>query len=112
MKLGLIVYSNDPETMSNALQFATYALKAGDQVKLFLLGKGVEAESLGKTESYAMQTFKTSEQMRSFVESGGQIFASGKCLDFREIGLPQLCTLSTMKDMYEMVRNSDKVVTF
>jgi len=46
VKLGLIVYSNDPETVWNAFRFGNYAVKAGDEVKAFLSGKGVESETL------------------------------------------------------------------
>lgn len=35
MKLGVIVYSNDPETAWNAFRFGNYALKADDEVNAF-----------------------------------------------------------------------------
>ncbi len=46
MKTGIIIYSNDPETVWNAFRFGNFSLKAGDTVKVFLTGRGVEAESL------------------------------------------------------------------
>jgi len=112
MKLGVIIYSNDLETIFNAFDFAAYGLKSGDQVEVCLLGKGVEAEFLSKTEAYAGQPYKLIEQMQSFVESGGEILASAKCLAARELGLSKLCTSSTVSEIYEVVKESDKVVTF
>jgi len=106
MKIGIIIYSNDTETVWNAFRFGNFALKEGDEVKLFLLGKGVECESLDT------EKFKVTEQIRLFVNSGGKIFACGACLKIRHSEGSEMCPLSTMKDLYEIVKESDKVVTF
>ena len=45
MKLGLVIYSTDAETLWNGFRLGVFALKAGDKVKAFLLAKGVECES-------------------------------------------------------------------
>ena len=45
MKIGIVVYSNDSETVWNAFRFANFALNEGDEINVFLLGKGVECES-------------------------------------------------------------------
>ena len=45
MKIGIIIYSNDPETVWNAFRYANFAIKEGNEVKVFLTGKGVKAES-------------------------------------------------------------------
>ena len=42
MKLGIVIYSNDPETVWNAFRFGNFSRKQGDEVKIFLLAKGVE----------------------------------------------------------------------
>jgi uncharacterized protein involved in oxidation of intracellular sulfur len=106
LKIGIIVYSNDPETVWNAFRFANFALKEGDKIKVFLLGKGVECESLDTDK------FKVTEQMQTLVDNGGEIFACGSCLKIRQSEGSEVCPLSTMKDMYEIVTESDKVVTF
>ena len=111
MKLGLIVYTDDTETVSNAFQFAIYAREAGDQVEVFLLGKGVGA-SLGKTGGYARNVYSVAQQMKTLVDSGGRILVSGQCLEFRELGVPDLCTRADVKAMHEMVKSSDRVITF
>jgi len=105
MKIGIVIYSNDPETVWNAFRFGNFALKEGDKVKVFLLAKGVEAESLDTDK------FKVTEQMQSLVDSGGEILACGTCLRMRKSEGSNLCPLSTMKDLHEIVKESDKVVT-
>jgi len=51
MKLGVVVYSNDPESVWNAFRLGNFALHGGDEVQVFLLGKGVECESLDTIHS-------------------------------------------------------------
>jgi hypothetical protein len=46
MKLGIIISQTDPETVFNALRLASYSLKQGDAVKVFLVGKGVELDQI------------------------------------------------------------------
>lgn len=106
MKLGLIVYSNDPETVWNAFRLGNYALKEGDEVKAFLSGKGVESETIDT------DTFKVTEQMRSFVEGGGAVFACGTCLKIRQSTGTETCPMSTLADLYEIVEENDKIITF
>ena len=45
MKLGIVLYSNDPETVWNVFRLGNFSLNKGDDVKMFLLAKGVECES-------------------------------------------------------------------
>ena len=106
MKLGIIIYSTDAETVWNAFRLGVFALKEGDAVNVFLLAKGVECESLD-TERFAVTS-----QIKDLVEKGGKILACGTCLKIRNSEGTELCPLSTMKDLYELVRDSDKVVSF
>ncbi|HBU70497.1 MAG TPA: sulfur reduction protein DsrE [Elusimicrobia bacterium] len=106
MKLGIVVYSTDSETVWNAFRLGNFALKEKDQVKVFLLAKGVECEALDS------ERFKVKEQMQSLVDAGGKILACGTCLKIRNSQGSELCPLSTMKDLYDLIKESDKVVTF
>jgi sulfur relay (sulfurtransferase) complex TusBCD TusD component (DsrE family) len=106
VKIGIVIYSNDPETVWNAFRFGNYAVKEGDEVTVFLLGKGVESESIDT------EVFTIMELMRSFVEAGGAIAACGSCLKIHQLGSSELCPISTMADLYTLVKESDKVVTF
>jgi len=106
MKIGIVIYSNDSETVWNAFRFGNFALKEGDEVKVFLLAKGVECESLDT------EKFKVTEQMKEFVDQGGKIFACGTCLKIRQSEGSEMCPLSTMKNLYEIIKESDKIVSF
>ncbi len=106
MKLGIIIYSTDAETVWNAFRLGVFARKEGDEVKVFLLAKGVECESLDTDQ------FPVTAQMKDLLERGGKILACGTCLKLRGSEGTELCPLSSMKDLYELVRDSDKVVSF
>ena len=106
MKTGIVIYSTDAETVWNGFRFGVFSLKQGDSVKTFLMAKGVECEKLNTEQ------FNITEQMQAFVDNGGKIFACGTCLKIRNSQGTQLCPLSTMKDLYDIVNESDKVVTF
>ena len=106
MKLGIVIYSTDAETVWNAFRFGAFALKQGDGVKVFLLAKGVDCEKLNTKD------FNVTGQMQSFVDAGGKILACGTCLKLRHSEGTELCPISTMKDMYDIVKESDKVLTF
>ena len=106
MKIGIVISSNDAETVWNAFRYGNYALTMNDKVKVFLLGKGVESESLDTDK------FKVTGQMRTFVDTGGEIYACGGCLKIRQSEGSEICPLSSMKDLYEIIKESDKVVTF
>jgi len=105
MKIGIIIYSDDSETVWNAFRFGNFALSEGDEVKVFLLAKGVECESLDTDK------FRITEQMQKFVDSGGELLACGTCLKIRQSEL-EMCPLSTMRDLYELVKECDRIVTF
>jgi uncharacterized protein involved in oxidation of intracellular sulfur len=105
-KFGIVIHSTDAETVWNAFRFGSFALKQGDSVRIFLLAKGVECEKLDTKD------FKITEQMQAFVDAGGEIQACGTCLKLRKSEGTELCPMSTMKDMYDIVKESDKVLTF
>ena len=106
MKIGMIIYSNDPETVWNAFRFGNFSLGEGDTVKVFLLGKGVECEKLDNAK------FKVNDQIKQFNENGGKIFACGTCLTSRKMEGSEMCPMSTMQDMYEIVKWCNKIITF
>ena len=106
MRIGIIISSNDAETCWNALRYANFALGQKDEVKVFFMGKGVEYQKISTDK------FNTVEQAKKIIQSGGQIYACGTCIKFREQEGSGMCPISTMKDMYEIIKESDKVVTF
>ncbi len=105
MKLGIVVYSSDAETVWNAFRLGVFSLKQGDSVRAFLLARGVECESL-HSEKFPVRT-----EMQAFVDAGGSIEACGTCLKLRNSEGSELCPISTMQDLYQLIRDSDKVVS-
>lgn len=106
MKLGIVLYSRDPETVWNAFRFGVFALAQGDEVRLFLLGKGVEALNIKD------ERFNVKEQMDTFLENGGKIIACGVCLEVRDSKEGATCPVGSMNDLYELVMWADKTVSF
>jgi predicted peroxiredoxin len=106
MKIGVIISSNDAETCWNALRYANFSLGQKDDVKIFFMGKGVEYQKV------STEKFNTIEQAEKFIQAGGKIYACGTCIKSREQESSEMCPISTMKDMYEIVQESNKVVTF
>ncbi len=106
MKIGIIISTNDAETCWNAFRFANFSLNNKDEVSIFLIGKGVEYEQASDDK------FNIIEQAEKFLESNGRIFACGTCLKQRSSAGSNLCPVSTMRDMYKIVSESDKILTF
>ena len=104
--IGIIIYSSDAETLWNAFRFANYSKTQGDTVSVFLLGKGVELDSLVKTKN------NIKEQTDIFTQNGGTILACGTCLRNRNIFDPKICIFSSMIDLYDLVRKNRIVLTF
>ncbi|HOW27155.1 MAG TPA: DsrE family protein [Elusimicrobiota bacterium] len=106
MKLGIILYSADAEAVWNALRLSNFSKNQGDEVSVFLVAKGVECENIG-TDKYDIKG-----QMMEFHRNGGKILACGTCLKFRNMPGTEICPLSTMKDLYDIIKTHDKVVSF
>ncbi|WP_291104922.1 MULTISPECIES: DsrE family protein [unclassified Flavobacterium] len=104
--IGIVVYSNDVETVWNALRLANYSKKEGDEVSVFLLGKGVEVDKLVKENK------DVDEQVKKLLDSGGTILGCGTCLQSRNNTSPTICKFSSMKDLYELIRKNKIVLTF
>lgn len=105
-QLGIVIYTADSESVWNAFRLGIFACQQGDEVQVFLLGKGVEAEQLD-TSAFAVQ-----QSMQDFVQAGGEILACGTCLKIRQLGASEICPVSTMADLYQLIHAVDKVLTF
>lgn len=111
MKIAIIVYSNDVETIWNIFRLANTALAANDFVDIFLLAKGVEC---GTQESLK---FNVKEQIALFRERGGKLIGCGICFDHRQESMPLLieesqCERGSMDQLYELTKTADRVLTF
>ena len=110
MKISIIIYSNDDETVWNAFRFAVTSLIYDNDVSVFLLGKGVEA--LNENSLFNIQ-----EQVDAFNENNGKIIGCGVCVENRMDEMPYLrdlltCEMGSMQDLYSLVVDADKVITF
>jgi uncharacterized protein involved in oxidation of intracellular sulfur len=105
MKLGIIITQTDPETVFNALRLAQYALNEGDTVRIFLSGRSVEMDQIEDAK------FNVKQIAQEVLDAGAEFLACGTCLKLRQSDGSELCPLSTLKDHYEIVRDSDRVIT-
>ena len=107
MKLGIIISQTNPETVWNVFRLANFSIKQGDKVKIFLIGEGVEYETSSS------EKFNIQEQTIEFLKSDkAEILACGTCLKSRNQEATNTCPMSSMKDLYELVKESDKILTF
>ena len=105
MKLGMIITHTDPETVFNGLRLALFSLEQGDEVRIFLSGRGVEIDRIEDPQ------FDVKGHAQKVLAAGGRFFACTACLKLRNSEGSEICPLSTLKDHYEIVRDSDKLVT-
>lgn len=106
MKIGVIIETKEFEKAWNAMRFAVTARKIGHEVKVFLMGEGVEIEN------QTHEKFDVSAQVKAFHELDGEILACGTCLKSRNLEGTEVCPINTMVDCVEMVEWADKMVTF
>ncbi len=106
MKLGIIISQNDPETVWNVFRLANHAFNKGDTVSIFLTGKGVEYEQLSSSK------FNIKEQVGKFLGLGGEIIACGTCMAIRKQKNNKECPVGGIENLYELIINYDKVMTF
>lgn len=106
MKLGIVISTNDVEAVWNAFRLANFSRKEGDDVRVFLVGKAVDYEEA------STEKFPAKSEAEKLVSAGGIILACGTCLKLRNKQGSAICPLSTLKDLYALVKESDKVVCF
>ncbi|MDH5179343.1 MAG: DsrE family protein [Gammaproteobacteria bacterium] len=111
MKITIIIYTNDPETAWNAFRLGNASLAYDNTVRIFLLGKGVEVMTVKSIK------YNVVEQAGIFIEHGGVIMGCELCCDTREDEMPYLkeeisCDLGSMQDLYALISDADKVLTF
>jgi uncharacterized protein involved in oxidation of intracellular sulfur len=106
MRLGLVLNTADPETAWNAFRLGVTSLRTKHQVKVFLLGRGVEIEQIQDTK------LDVAAMIQKFLQAGGEILACGTCLKLRNKEGLSICPVSSMADLLQMVEASDRVLTF
>ena len=61
MKLLFIVTTDDGETIYNAIRLANVGVKKGDEISVFMLGKGVLFEQVGTKHFNVMEQINQCE---------------------------------------------------
>jgi uncharacterized protein involved in oxidation of intracellular sulfur len=105
MKLGIVITRSEPEAVWNVVRLGNFARKRGDEVSIFLLGPGVDAPESG-TDKFAVE-----DQFRALLDAGGQVMACTTCLKIRQKEGSDVCPLSTMQDLYDLIAASDKIIS-
>jgi len=107
MKLAIILSTKQAETNWNAFRLANLALFKGDIVTIFLTGEGVEYEQMSSSQ------FNIKEQVGKFLQSDkAKIVACGTCMTIRKQNSSQECPTGRIEDLYNLIAESDKVLTF
>ena len=107
MKLTIILSTNNVETSWNALRLANVAINRGDTVSVFLTGEGVEYNKDNSSQ------FNIKEQVDTFLQSkNASIIACGTCMNIRNQKDSKECPSGGIEDLYHLIAESDKVVTF
>lgn len=107
MKLAIVLSTKDAETNWNALRLGNLALNKGNTVSMFFTGEGVEYDKDTSTQ------YNVEEQMNQFLtSSNAKIIACETCMNFRERKDSKECPVGGIEDLYNLIVESDKVVTF
>lgn len=104
--IGIVLYSNDVETIYNALRLAIYSQEWDNQVSIFLLGKGVELEGI------VLENADIKAQVESFIDLGGVIMGCQTCFQSRKQSESKICKVSCIQDLYDLVKKNQIVLTF
>ena len=107
MKLAVVLSTNQAETNWNAFRLANLALSKGDMVTIFLTGEGVEYGQVSSPQ------FNIKKQIGKFLQSDkAKIIACSTCMAIRKQGSSKECLEGGIEDLYSLVADSDKVITF
>lgn len=108
MKLGIVLSTKNTENNWNAFRLANFAISQDDEVNIFLIGQGVEYTK-GNSEKFNIR-----EQIEKFLSSPSKakILACGTCLKVRDQKESKVCPISTLNDLYTLIKNSDKIISF
>lgn len=106
MKLGIIIETKEYEKAWNAMRLAVTSKKNNHEVKVFLMGEGVEIENMEH------DVYNIAEQVKKFNNIGGVILACGTCMESRNMKETEVCPINTMIDCMNMIEWADKVLTF
>ena len=103
MKVLFIISTDDGETIFNAMRLANVAVNKGDEVSVFMLGKGVLFEKSGDEQ------FNVMGEVNQFE---GDFYVWGVCMKSHGLEGSSSCPIAWMDDLYELAMEAEKVITF
>ncbi len=104
--IGIVLYSNDVETVYNAMRLAAYSQEWDNKVQIFLLGKGVELERI------MAESADVKQKVEEFLDLGGVIMGCQTCFKSRQQDGSKICKVSCIQDLYDLVKRNQIVLTF
>jgi len=112
-QMGIVISSGDRETVWNALRLGVAAESKGDSVVVFVISKAVDVfmadtTKLGKEDS----KFDIRQASIDFLSGGGDIYTCATCAKMRNTENVEMCTITSIFDLYEIVKRSKTVITF
>ncbi len=112
-----LIILNDPpygtERSYNALRLARSLARAGEEVKVFLLGDAASCAKAGQT--VAQGYYNIGDMLGMVVRAGGEVSVCGTCMDARGISAEELVEGSargTMDVLTGWTQWADKVIVF
>ncbi|HNW94413.1 MAG TPA: sulfur reduction protein DsrE [bacterium] len=106
MKLAIIIATRDTATAWQAVRLGSHALQQGDTVRVFLLGGGTHDDSCAAGE------YDVTGEICRFAEAGGEVLVGGTGPVPQNVGAESVCPQATVSDLYALLRDADRVLTF
>lgn len=103
MNILFIITTDDAEKVYNAVRLANTAVNKGDRVSIFMLGKGVCFEQISSEQ------FDIKSEIDKFK---GDMYVWGVCMKTHGLVRSEVCPIGYMNDLYELIVEADKVLTF
>ncbi|MCX7724403.1 MAG: DsrE family protein [Thermodesulfovibrio sp.] len=108
MKIGILISTDDPETLWNAFRFGILCLNMDydNEVTIFLNARATAYEEADS------EKFNIKELAKSFVLGGGKIIGCQKSMGFRGLEGNEICQKGGQKDLYELLMSCDRFISF
>lgn len=104
--IGIVISSGDAETVWNALRLGIAAQSKGDSVVVFVISKAVDVFIKDSSK------FDIPNTSLQFVSKGGDVYTCATCAKMRNTDNVELCTITSIFDLYEIIKRSKKIITF
>lgn len=104
--LGIVISSGDAETVWNALRLGIAAQSKGDSVVVFVISKAVDCFIKDSSK------FDIHKATLEFVKKGGAVLTCSTCAKMRNTDNVQMCTLTSIYDLYAIINQSKKIISF